>query len=132
MKMEAVPMYEEAVRQGVTFEEFLAGAVANRELWQALAARARVPEDILERAVDDRGACRGWWGPRPAVLQAWFEAVGRQLPPEERYRELRRWYARDRGAAIAREIVDLVVCATWPAAEICRGVRRPCAEHKAA
>jgi hypothetical protein len=54
---------------------------------------------------------RGWWGPRPVELQAWFEAAGRALSKEDRYRELRRWYARDRGATIAREIADLVACA---------------------
>lgn len=192
-------MYERAFREGITFDEFLAGAAANRELWQAVAARVSVAQGIVEQGrglpgdwrllaiaddwcgdavnilpvvarlaeqidglslrvigretfpdlmdrhltggsrsipviilLDDDGQCRGWWGPRPSELQAWFDAVGRALPTEERYRELRRWYARDRGAAIAREIVDLVMCATSPSAEICSGVRQPCSDRVAA
>lgn len=192
-------MYERAFREGITFQEFLAGAAVNRDLWQGVAARVRLAQDVVERAralpgdwrllaiaddwcgdavnilpvvgrlaeevdglslrivsresfpevmdrhltrgsrsipvvilLDDAGHCRGWWGPRPSELQAWFEAVGRPLPKEERYREIRRWYARDRGAAIAREIVDLVVCATSPAAEICHDVRHPCPDQVAA
>lgn len=59
--------------------------------------------------LDERGEARGSWGPRPAELQAWFEAEGRVLPKAERYRALRRWYARDRGASVAREIAELLV-----------------------
>lgn len=60
--------------------------------------------------LDEASEARGWWGPRPSVLQAWFEAVGRGLDKDVLYRELRRWYARDRGAAVAREIAELVEC----------------------
>ncbi len=57
--------------------------------------------------LDDEGVPRGSWGPRPAELQAWFEGELRDLPSAERYRALRRWYARDRGASTAREIAEL-------------------------
>lgn len=170
-------MYEEAFAAGLTLEEFVATATGNRDLWVAMAKRARVavPEvarcadlggrwrllalaeawcgdavnilpvvarlaeaapnlelrivgredhpELMERhltrgsrsipvvvLLDEAGNPRGWWGPRPAALQAWFEEEGRSLPKDVRYRELRRWYARDRGATIAREIVDLVWC----------------------
>ena len=52
---------------------------------------------------------RGWWGPRPAPLQTWVLAVGRTLVKEEKYREIRSWYAHDRGATTLREIADLIV-----------------------
>lgn len=58
--------------------------------------------------LDGEGAERGWWGPRPADLQAWFETEGRGLEAADRTRELRKWYARDRGATTAREVVELV------------------------
>lgn len=58
--------------------------------------------------VDGSGACRGAWGPRPAELQRWFEEVGRPLDPEARYREIRRWYARDRGVSTAREVLEVI------------------------
>jgi len=50
---------------------------------------------------------RGWWGPRPAALQAWVlgeaPGEGKSFPPDERYARVRRWYARDRGVSILRE-----------------------------
>jgi len=49
-----------------------------------------------------------WWGPRPEPLQAWFLAEGRFLPKVDRYREMRRWYARDHGATAIDELVALV------------------------
>ncbi len=59
--------------------------------------------------LDETGAERAWWGPRPADLQAWFESSEAQaLPKEERYRELRKWYARDRGRTTITEIVSLI------------------------
>lgn len=63
-----------------------------------------IPVAIL---LDAEGRARGWWGPRPSRLQALFERALRALPGKERYRELRRWYARDRGASTAREIAEL-------------------------
>jgi arginase family enzyme len=66
-----------------------------------------VPVVIL---LDGPGQPRGWWGPRPRVLQEWFVRAGRALEKGERYRELRRWYARDRGVTTATEIADLVEC----------------------
>lgn len=108
--------------------------IVGREAWPGLMDRhltngsRSIPVIIL---LDDTGACRGWWGPRPTELQAWFEAEGRSLPAEERYRELRRWYARDRGAAIAHELVELLRCAASPDREECGSVR-PCAELQAA
>ena len=57
--------------------------------------------------LDDDGGEIGWWGSRPAALQAWFEAEGRALEPEERYRRIRAWYARDRGRSVVREVLAI-------------------------
>jgi hypothetical protein len=51
---------------------------------------------------------RGWWGPRPTELQRWFLETGRQMPSRERYLEIRRWYAHDRGATTIDEVVGLL------------------------
>jgi hypothetical protein len=51
---------------------------------------------------------RGWWGPRPAPIQRWVKEEGLKLPSEERYREIRRWYARDRGRTTLEEIATLL------------------------
>lgn len=54
---------------------------------------------------------RGWWGPRPAELQRWFATVGRTMPKEERYRHIRGWYARDRGASALDEVISILEAA---------------------
>ena len=66
--------------------------------------------------LDEEGTARGAWGPRPTPLQEWVRDDLLARPQEERYKEIRRWYARDRGATTAREIADLVECGTREAA----------------
>lgn len=51
---------------------------------------------------------RGWWGSRPAALQQWVNEEGRTMSKEDRYREIRRWYARDRGAEVLDEVITLL------------------------
>ena len=52
----------------------------------------------------------GWWGPRPAPLQEFVlrEKAAGQRPVEEIYRDVRTWYARDRGETIAREMAAIL------------------------
>jgi hypothetical protein len=49
----------------------------------------------------------GHWGPRPTVLQDWVTA-NRAMPKAERYPQMRRWYARDKGETTLREVVEVV------------------------
>lgn len=50
----------------------------------------------------------GWWGPRPRELQRWVINEGLALPKPDRYRHIRTWYARDRGASIVSEILSII------------------------
>ena len=50
----------------------------------------------------------GWWGPRPRALQQWVIEKGLALPKEERYREIRTFYARDKGLTTLSEIVAML------------------------
>ncbi|MFN2636494.1 MAG: thioredoxin family protein [Gemmatimonadaceae bacterium] len=50
----------------------------------------------------------GWWGPRPFALQKWVREEGMTLPKQDRYREIRTFYARDRGATTIREITEML------------------------
>jgi hypothetical protein len=77
---------------------------ANPELMDAhLTAGSRsIPVVILLDAEHREVA---WWGPRPAPLQGWVRGPGMTLSKEDRYREVRRWYARDRGRTTLEEIV---------------------------
>jgi hypothetical protein len=51
---------------------------------------------------------RGWWGPRPTVLQHWVLGEGKALDAKERYREQRIWYARDRGRTTLEELLSML------------------------
>ena len=58
----------------------------------------------------------GWWGPRPSALQKWVVEKGMKLPKDERYREVRTFYARDHGLTTMGEIVGMLEqrCVTLP------------------
>ena len=62
--------------------------------------------------LDSEGKERGWWGSRPTDLQAWVTAVGKEMESAERYREIRKWYVRDKGRATLHEVVSMMETAT--------------------
>jgi hypothetical protein len=66
--------------------------------------------------LDDRFHELGWWGPRPTELQRWVLGDGQELARPDRYREVRRWYARDRGRTTLDEIVALLERSALPRA----------------
>lgn len=155
-----------------TFDEMLAKAQQNVDLWSAVWRKSRVPDEFLRRVAELEGTwhllvlsedwCgdavntvpvlaklaalspnlelrvlardgnldlmdahltgtsrsipvvmvldesyqeRGWWGSRPAELQAWVLASGHALDKDARYREVRSWYARDGGRTTLEEVV---------------------------
>jgi hypothetical protein len=49
----------------------------------------------------------GWWGPRPSEIQAWVMSEGLAMPSPERYKFVRRWYAKDHGRTALRELLDI-------------------------
>lgn len=60
---------------------------------------------LLDEALHEHG----WWGPRPSDLQRWVLDVGLQIADhDDRYREVRKWYARDHGQSTMREVLDLL------------------------
>ncbi len=50
----------------------------------------------------------GWWGPRPDEIQAWVMDEGLAMPSPERYKVIRRWYAKDRGRTTLEELLGIV------------------------
>ncbi len=52
----------------------------------------------------------GRWGPRPAELQEMVlrEKKAALRPMDDIYRDVRRWYARDRGESTVREILNIM------------------------
>ncbi len=57
---------------------------------------------------DENFVENGWWGPRPGPLQEWVLSEGLALPKPDRYRHIRTWYARDRGATVISEILSII------------------------
>jgi hypothetical protein len=51
---------------------------------------------------------RAWWGPRPRPLQEWVIKEGLAMPKDDRYREVRTWYARDHGVTSLTELLDMI------------------------
>lgn len=74
--------------------------------------------------LDDAFRECGWWGPRPVELQRWVLGPGMALDTTARYREIRRWYARDGGVSTLEEVVSLL--------ERCAGVAGSGNGHPAA
>lgn len=59
--------------------------------------------------LDDQFVERAWWGPRPRALQEWFQSPEAQaMTKDDRYRELRKWYARDRGRTTLEELTTMI------------------------
>lgn len=50
----------------------------------------------------------GWWGPRPGPLQKWVTETGMAMSKDERYKEVRKFYARDHGLTTMHEIVGML------------------------
>ena len=59
-------------------------------------------------ALDENFVERGWWGPRPTELQEWVLGDGQSLEKSDRYREVRTWYARDRGVTSLGEVIAML------------------------
>jgi hypothetical protein len=57
-------------------------------------------------ALDESFQEVGHWGPRPTELQSWVMANRSTMPKTELYPQVRKWYARDRGATTLREVLE--------------------------
>ncbi|HEY8164813.1 MAG TPA: thioredoxin family protein [Gemmatimonadaceae bacterium] len=75
--------------------EHLTGAKRSRSIPVVIL----LDSDFMEQA---------WWGPRPTELQDWVVREGLALPTVERYRQIRTWYARDKGQTIVTELLQMI------------------------
>jgi len=58
---------------------------------------------VLNRHLEELGH----WGPRPADLQEWVRGERAKTGMKPPYPQIRRWYARDKGIATLREVLEL-------------------------
>jgi Thioredoxin len=102
-----VPVVARLAARCPNLELRVLGRDANPDLMDAhLTGTSRsIPVIIV---LDETFEERGWWGPRPTVLQRWVSGQGQLLEKTSRYREARTWYARDRGRTTLEEVVSML------------------------
>ncbi|HET6230231.1 MAG TPA: thioredoxin family protein [Longimicrobiaceae bacterium] len=102
-----IPMLQRLTEAAPGVDLRLLGRDANLDLMDAhLTGTSRSIPVVM--VLDEDFRERGWWGPRPAPLQKWVLEEGLKLPKEERYKLVRTWYVRDRGATMLEEVVSLL------------------------
>lgn len=103
----SVPVIARLAEAAPNLELRVLGRDANPDLMDAhlTGASHSIPVVIT---YDEHFAEHGWWGPRPAELQAWVLGEGQALDKTERYRRIRTWYARDRGRTTIAEVLQLL------------------------
>lgn len=104
-----IPVLAALVRDVPQLELRVLGRDEHPDLMDAHLSPAGARAIPVVIVLDESYAECGWWGSRPAELQAWaVSPEARRMEPSDRYREIRRWYARDRGRSTLREILDLL------------------------
>lgn len=86
----------------------------NPELMDAHLTGGRSRSIPVVMVLDPDGEEVGWWGPRPGELQEWVLGEGRALSSTDRYKVVRRWYARDKGRTLVEEILRVMDRAGGP------------------
>jgi len=102
-----VPVLARLADEAPNLDLRVLGRDANLDLMDAhLTNGARsIPVALV---LDDEFRERAWWGPRPAELQRWVLTEGQALDKAARYREVRKWYARDRGRTTVEEVLAMI------------------------
>ena len=102
-----VPAIAELARIAPNLDLRVVGREANADIMDThLTGQSRsIPVVLL---LDADFVERAWWGPRPSALQEWVRSDGQGLSKEDRYREVRRWYARDRGVTAMTDVLDMI------------------------
>lgn len=105
--MNTVPVVARLVERCASLDLRLLARDANPDIMDAhLTGSSRsIPVVIV---LDETYRECAWWGPRPRELQQWVLGAGMALGTTERYREIRRWYARDGGVSTLEEIVSML------------------------
>jgi hypothetical protein len=102
-----VPLVARLIEQNPHIELRVASRDRHDELMaQHLTGTSRSIPVVI--AYDAQGQERGWWGPRPSPLQQWVLSEGLEMDSADRYKAIRTWYARDRGATTVREVLHLL------------------------
>lgn len=97
-----------AVAREAGWEMRVLGRDANPDLMDTHLTNGRSRSIPIVIVYDETFEEVGWWGPRPGEIQSWVMDEGLALSSPDRYKVIRRWYARDRGRTTASEVMDIV------------------------
>lgn len=97
-----------AVAREAGWEMRVLGRDDNPDLMDAHLTNGRSRSIPIVIVYDEAFEEVGWWGPRPTEIQSWVMEEGLSLSSPDRYKVIRRWYARDRGRTTASEVLDIV------------------------
>ena len=100
-----VPVLARLAEQASNLDLRLLGRDDNPDLMDAHLTNGRSRSVPVELFLDEDFVERGWWGPRPAEIQQWVMEEGLQMDSAERYKHVRRWYARDKGRTTLDEVL---------------------------
>jgi hypothetical protein len=103
-----LPVFDELAHRAPNFDLRIVSRDANPDLMDAHltnGTRRSIPVVI---AYDEQFIERAWWGPRPAPLQRWVLNEGKTLDKDARYKEIRRWYAIDKGRTALDELLSAI------------------------
>lgn len=106
--VQAIPLVARLAEASPMLDLRILTREGNPDLMEAHLTRGRSRSIPIVIFYDDDFRELGWWGPRPRILQLWVMEEGMGLPKEDRYRQIRRWYARDGGRTTIREVVELI------------------------
>lgn len=81
---------------------------ANPDLMDAHLTDGRSRSIPVVIAYDEAFREIGWWGPRPEEIQQWILGEGLSMSSPERYKVVRRWYAKDRGRTTLTELLRVL------------------------
>jgi hypothetical protein len=102
-----VPMLARLAELAENLDLRIVGREANPDLMDSHLTNGSRSIPVV-MVLDEEFAERGWWGPRPTELQQWVVGPGQTLEKPERYRQVRTWYARDRGRTTADEVLAMI------------------------
>lgn len=95
----------------VGWEMRVLGRDDNLDLMDAHLTNGRSRSIPIVIVYDEQFREVGWWGPRPGTIQDWVMGEGLSMASPDRYKVIRRWYAKDRGRTTLAEVLDIVASA---------------------
>jgi hypothetical protein len=103
-----LPVIAELAERGETVELRIVGRDANPELIDAHLTNGTARSVPVVIVLDADYVERDWWGPRPSPLQQLVSTEWKAMEKPARNKEIRRWYAIDKGRTTLAEIVELL------------------------